>query len=105
MLFVHVREAQIHQNSKITTQHTVCRADCAEFHPRFVGLTGTPDQVTRCAKAYRVFSSKVGGEDDYLVDHSVMFFLVDQEGQFLSYFGKDKTEADIVSKIKQLRIP
>jgi hypothetical protein len=22
MLFVHVREAQIHQNSKITTQHT-----------------------------------------------------------------------------------
>ena len=47
------------------------KAYCADFHPRMVGLTGTPGQVAKAAKAYRVYFSEVDRKegqdnDDYL---------------------------------------
>ena len=33
----------------------------SNFHPRMVGLTGTPEQVAQVAKAYRVFYQKASG--------------------------------------------
>jgi len=41
----------------------------ADFHPKMVGLTGTPGQVAKAAKAFRVYFTEVDkkeGEDDYL---------------------------------------
>jgi protein SCO1 len=38
-----------------------------DFHPSFIGLTGTPQQVARAAKAFRVYFTdvdKVEGQDD-----------------------------------------
>ena len=42
---------------------------CAEFHPKMLGLTGTPEQIKEVAKAYRVYYSvgPADEEDDYLV--------------------------------------
>jgi cytochrome oxidase Cu insertion factor (SCO1/SenC/PrrC family) len=34
-------------------------AYCADFHPRMVGLTGTPGQIKKVAKTFRVFFSEV----------------------------------------------
>ena len=49
-----------------------------EFHPRLVGLTGTPEQCRAMARAYRVYYSRAGGEGkDYLVDHSIITYLMD----------------------------
>ena len=75
-----------------------------EFHPRFVGLTGSQEQVDRVAKAYRVYVSKGdmgvnGSEDDYLVDHSIFFFFMDPEGTFHDFFGRNSTADDIADKI------
>eukprot|EP00741_Cyanophora_paradoxa_P014470 tig00020801_g13955.t1 len=74
-----------------------------EFHPRMVGLTGTVEQVREAAKAYRVYFSKgeVVGED-YLVDHSIIMYLVDPEGNFKEYFGKSYTAPQMASKIAYL---
>ncbi|KAL6073363.1 Cu-binding protein [Balamuthia mandrillaris] len=63
-----------------------------DFHPRMVGLTGTPQQVEKAARAFRVYSasSQHNEEDeDYLVDHSIFFYLMDKEGEFLQYYGSD----------------
>lgn len=49
-----------------------------DFHPKILYLTGTKDQVAKIAKAYRVYFSKADEEDEdnYLVDHSIVLYLV-----------------------------
>ena len=58
------------------------------FHPSLVGLTGTSEQVAAMAKAYRVYYKRVerDGDDDYLMDHSSIFYLMGPDGRFVSHF-------------------
>jgi len=52
------------------------------FDPRFVGLTGTPEQIRQAAASFKVFYAKVPREDgDYSMDHSAAFFLLDRQGE------------------------
>ncbi|KAK3336646.1 SCO1/SenC-domain-containing protein [Cercophora scortea] len=63
----------------------------SEFHPDFIGLTGTYDQVKAMCKAYRVYFStptEVKPGQDYLVDHSIYFYLMDPEGDFVEALGR-----------------
>lgn len=51
----------------------------AEFHPGIVGLTGAWAQVKDVCKRYRVYFSTPEGVKpgmDYLVDHSIYFYLM-----------------------------
>lgn len=38
-------------------------------------------------------------EDDYLVDHSIVLYLISPEGEFLEFFTQKTQVTDIVSKI------
>src|SRR5437870_2948585 len=45
------------------------------FHPRFIGLTGTPAAIHAAAAAYRAYYAKVPlSEGDYTVDHSSFIY-------------------------------
>jgi protein SCO1 len=57
----------------------VLRKYLREFHPDLVGLTGTYEQVKNVCKQYRVYFStpeNVKPGEDYLVDHSIYFYLM-----------------------------
>jgi protein SCO1 len=57
------------------------------FHPRLVGLTGTPEEVAAVAKAYRVYYQKITDEkipDSYSYDHSAIFYLMGKDGGFIA---------------------
>lgn len=57
----------------------VLREYLKEFHTGIVGLTGTYEQVKNVCKQYRVYFSTpkdVKPGEDYLVDHSIYFYLM-----------------------------
>jgi protein SCO1/2 len=62
-----------------------------EFHPSMVGVTGPLEAVQAAARAYRVYHAKAptGPEpNDYLIDHSIITYLVAPDGGFVTFFGK-----------------
>ncbi|NXY25246.1 SCO2 protein, partial [Atrichornis clamosus] len=73
-----------------------------DFHPRLVGLTGTPEQVRAAAAAFRVYVS-AGPRDadgDYVVDHSVITFLVDPDGLLRDFYGRSRTAEEVARSVK-----
>jgi len=74
------------------------------FHPRFIGLTGSADQVRKTAETFRVFYKKrvLGDGKDYTLDHSGFTYLMDQNGKYLDHFDRNVTVDKIVSHLSFL---
>ena len=66
------------------------------YHPRLVGLTGTPQQIADVAKSFAVTYNKVEGSapDKYLMAHSQLAFLMDAEGKPLALMPLDDIYTD-----------
>jgi protein SCO1/2 len=72
------------------------------FHPRMVWMTGSDQQLAPVAKAFRVYYSiPDGAQENYLVDHSIFFYLMDRQGAFVDFFGKSLEAEEIAVKIEQ----
>jgi cytochrome oxidase Cu insertion factor (SCO1/SenC/PrrC family) len=62
----------------------------AQFHPRLIGLTGTPEEIAAVAKTYHVWYEKVeshAGPDGHLMDHSSITYLMGPDGEFVRHFS------------------
>ncbi len=71
------------------------------FPKGVLGLTGTPDQVARIAKAYRVYYAKSGTGPDYSMDHSVITYLVDPHGHVVTVLGPTQTPDQLSALIRK----
>ncbi|MFQ5618480.1 MAG: SCO family protein [Rhodospirillales bacterium] len=75
------------------------------FHPRLVGLTGTPQSVGAAARAYRIYYAKApqGGAagDDYLMDHSSGIYLMGPDGAFRAHFDHGTGAEAMAKRIRE----
>ena len=77
----------------------------AAFHPRLIGLTGTPDQIKNVAKSFGIYFAKAGGnESDYLMDHSRTAMLFGPDGDPIAIVphdqGADAVAAELARWVK-----
>lgn len=81
----------------------VIRQYLADFSPRIQGLVGTQEEVEEAARQYRVYfaipDEEAMSEDDYLVDHSIIMYLMDPSGKFSDYTTKEFQWFESYSKL------
>lgn len=73
------------------------------FPPGLVGLTGSPEQIEAAKSEFRIYSAK--GEEAgefYLVDHTSLIYLFDENGEFVSAFGHTETPEAIAQAVDRL---
>ncbi|MFN7710287.1 MAG: SCO family protein [Holosporales bacterium] len=73
------------------------------YHPQFIALTGTKDQIAAAGEAYRVYFARASedrGANDYLMDHSSIVYLMNPEGEFVTHFNHE-TPADEMAQALQ----
>jgi cytochrome oxidase Cu insertion factor (SCO1/SenC/PrrC family) len=84
----------------------VLRRYTAYFHPRIIGLTGSPELVRRVADHFKVRYEKhwePGAEKDkYTVDHSAGMYLLGPDGSFLGKFAYTTPPQEVANRILAL---
>ena len=71
------------------------------FNSSIIGLTGSKSQIQEVIKKFRIFVKihrNSSNDENYLVDHSSLFFLVDKNDEYLTHFRP----SDFDSKIQYL---
>ncbi len=75
------------------------------FHPRLIGLTGSPEQIRSVALSYKAYYAKVKDErgEDYAIDHTGVIYLIGRNGQYLG-FVPPQTTSDRLIEILQRQL-
>lgn len=70
---------------------------------RITGVTGTPEEIAKIAKAWGIYYAKVPLEgDDYTMDHTASVFLIDDKGQFQGTIAYREDSAVALQKLRNL---
>ncbi|HLJ20519.1 MAG TPA: SCO family protein [Stellaceae bacterium] len=75
------------------------------FDSRIVGLTGTPDQIAAAAKAYGVYYARyksADAPDGYLMDHTSVVFVMNEQHRFVATFTQDTPAAQMSDRLRKL---
>lgn len=75
----------------------------ASFDKRIRGYTGTPEQIAKIAKEYRVFYKKIPTSDGgYVMDHSALIYLMGPDDKFVTPIIYQEADASALAKLRSL---
>jgi protein SCO1/2 len=75
----------------------------AFYDARIVGLTGTPEQIDKVAKTYKVYYKKQEFEEGgYGVDHSGLIIVMGPDGKFRGLIESGATADVMAAKINEI---
>ncbi|SBT74719.1 Cg3 protein, putative [Plasmodium malariae] len=89
---------------------------CKSFSEKLIGLTGTKELIKDVSKLFRVYynehltestskdvgygnNNTINKNYNYLIDHSIIHYLLDTNGKFVDFFGKNCTVNEMVERI------
>lgn len=81
---------------------SVVRDYAAAFSKHIEGLTGTPDQIAKVAREYRVYYAAQhtpGAGNSYTVDHSSILYLMGPDGRFIEPIRTDQSGEAMAAEI------
>jgi len=76
----------------------------AHFHPSFIGITGSKEQLDETASLYGIFYEKTEGtvNTGYMIDHTATLLVIDREGYLKLVFPFGVTAAEIADDLKYM---
>ena len=74
------------------------------FHPSFIGVTGTQDELDKIASLYGIFYEKTEGSVNtgYLINHTATLLVIDREGYLKLVFPFGVTVPEITDDLKYM---
>ncbi|KKB08000.1 SCO family protein [Devosia chinhatensis] len=77
--------------------------DYVSWTSHVTGLTGSPEEVEKAAKAWAVYYEKVPLEGgDYTMDHTASVFLLDRNGDFQGTIAYRESSDTAIAKLRRL---
>ena len=78
------------------------KAFTGAFHPRLIGLTGTPAQVDSARKTFGIYAKKVATSDpeNYLMDHFAVIYLFGPDGTPIAFLPHGSTAQDVAQMLE-----
>jgi cytochrome oxidase Cu insertion factor (SCO1/SenC/PrrC family) len=75
----------------------------AAFHPRLIGLTGTPEQIRAVALSYKAYYAKVKDErgTDYSIDHTGVVYLIGRDGHYLGFMPPQTSPDRLIDVLRK----
>ncbi|MDY0273276.1 MAG: SCO family protein [Advenella sp.] len=72
------------------------------FDPGFLGLTGTPEEIAKIAKEFRIYYKKVPTGSSYTMDHSALSYIFDPKGKLRLSVSHQQSAEECAEDIRQL---
>nr|WP_323781603.1 SCO family protein [Amylibacter sp.] len=78
--------------------------DYVSWVPDTVGVSGSPEEIAKAIKAFKIYARKVPLEDgDYTMDHSANVLLFDADGRFFEPVGYQEAYDRALAKIRRMQ--
>ena len=79
------------------------RTYLSSFDKHIRGFTGSPEQIVKVARDYRVYYKRVPTNDGgYVMDHSTIIYLMGPDGKFVSMIAYQENDVSALAKLRKL---
>lgn len=77
--------------------------DYVSWVPGVIGVSGSPEEMAKAIRAFRIYARKVPTEDGgYTMDHSALVLLFDAEGHYAGLIGYQEDPAKAMASLRKL---